>query len=147
MAAVATNMQLYTQSIFMGIFFVIFSGSAWVFIGKWGWGGSGVVAANVVNMGLRIIWNVYFVKNFFVEKEVVFNIKNALPSSFSTIAATLVPYLLNARLTNGYLERYGILGELLSVGVVGVVLVSHIGIVERKFLKECWVMIKHGRSQ
>ncbi|KAH7118985.1 Rft protein-domain-containing protein [Dendryphion nanum] len=143
-AAVATNKQLYTQSIFMGVFFLLFSGSAWIFIGNWGWGGSGVVAANVVNMGLRIVWNIWFVKKFFSEKGVAFEIRDVLPGAISIAGASLVPYVLRRRPWEVHVGKYGVWGELVAVGAVGALLVVHVGIAERKFLIECWNMMRRG---
>lgn len=141
-AAVATNKELYTQSVFMGAFFVLFAGSAWFFVGQLGWGGSGVVAANTVNMALRIIWNTRFTTQFFKNRNVEFKISEALPSIYSTGAAVLVPSLLKFRPGKEYLGRYGLLGELVSVAAVAVVFVTYVLLCERHFLKGCYYMLR-----
>lgn len=64
-AAVADNKQLYTQSIWMSGFFVAFAGSAYLFLRVLELGAKGLVWANCVNMGCRIVFNIGFVREFF----------------------------------------------------------------------------------
>jgi hypothetical protein len=144
-AAVATNKELYIQSIFMGVFFALFAGSAWFFIGQLGWGGSGVVAANSVNMGLRIVWNLWFIKGFFRDRRVDFSLSDAAPSPFSIAGAVLVPSLGTLRPGARYLARYGVLGELVSVGSVAAVMVVYVLLFERHFLMECYGLMRPSR--
>ncbi|KAF2478074.1 Rft-1-domain-containing protein [Lindgomyces ingoldianus] len=146
-AAVATNAELHTQSLSMGAFFACFAGSAWVFIAVLGWGGSGVVAANTVNMGLRILWNCWFIKRFFTQRGLEFRMKDALPSMYSTAAAVVVPSLLKMSPKPKVLGKYGLVGELAYVGVFAVALVVVVGAAERGFLRECWGMVKPEREE
>jgi len=64
-AAVANSAQLYTQSVWMGAFFALFAGAAYVFVRVLGFGAVGLVWANCVNMGCRIVFNLVFVRRFF----------------------------------------------------------------------------------
>lgn len=64
-SAVATNAELYAQGLWMGFFSVGFAGAAWLFLRIWRLGALGLVWANCVNMGLRIIWGGDFVRRFF----------------------------------------------------------------------------------
>lgn len=64
-SAVATNTELYAQSVWMGAFFAAFAGGAWVFVRVLEWGAKGIVAANIVNMACRIVFNMAFVRRFF----------------------------------------------------------------------------------
>lgn len=64
-AAVATNSDLYRQSLWMSGFFAGFAASAYVFLRVLELGAKGLVWANCVNMGLRILFNLHFVKGFF----------------------------------------------------------------------------------
>ena len=145
-AAVATNKQLYAQSVFMGIFFVFFAGSAWLFIGQLNMGGSGVVLANTVNMGLRIIWNTWFVRRFFRERGVEFNVFGALPSLSALAPLVIVPTLMRARPGFSYVARFGVLGELASTGAVAGFYVLHVLWFERGFLLDCYRMLRPARS-
>ncbi|KAF2007752.1 Rft-1-domain-containing protein [Amniculicola lignicola CBS 123094] len=144
-AAVATNKQLHQQSLFMGGFFVLFAGSAWVFIGQLGMGGRGVVWANCVNMGLRIVWGGVFIKTFFKERGLEFGFGKVMPSAASLAVAVVMPSLLKMRIGGAFLDRYGILGELVGVGGVGGVFVTVVLFFERKFLMECYRMLRPSR--
>jgi hypothetical protein len=145
-AAVATNKELYTQSIAMGIFFTVFAGSAWFFIGQLELGGSGVVLANTVNMGLRIVWNTWFIKMFFGQRGSEFNLAETLPSITSLAPLIIVPTLMQLQPGIGFLGRFGVFGELVSMGAVGGVYVLHVLFFERHFLLECYRMLRPSRS-
>ncbi|KAF1919347.1 Rft protein-domain-containing protein [Ampelomyces quisqualis] len=111
-AAVATNKELYAQSVAMGVFFTIFAGSAWFFIGQLELGGKGVVLANTVNMGLRIVWNTWFIKNFFGRRGSNFSLSKTLPSITSLAPFVVVPTLMQMRPGISFLRRFGLLGEI-----------------------------------
>jgi oligosaccharide translocation protein RFT1 len=70
-AAVATNSELYTQSLLMGIFFGGFAGAAYVFLHVLQLGAQGLVYSNCVNMGLRIIFNTWFISGYFARNQQV----------------------------------------------------------------------------
>jgi hypothetical protein len=145
-AAVATSKQLYAQSVAMGVFFAIFAGSAWFFISQLELGGSGVVLANTVNMGLRIVWNTWFINKFFDERDSTFKLVQALPSVTSLAPGIVVPMLMKMRPGIGFLKRFGVLGELVSMGAVGGLYVLHVLFFERGFLVECYRMLRPPRS-
>lgn len=144
-AAVATNKELYTQSVSMGFFFVAFAGSAWFFIGQLALGGSGVVFANTINMALRIMWNTWFVRRFFGERQTSFRLSDTLPSITSLAPAITIPALMQMRPGFQYLERFGVLGELVSMGAVAGVYCAHVLFFERQFLLECYQMLRPAR--
>lgn len=144
-AAVATSKELYGQSVAMGVFFAIFAGSAWFFIGQMELGGSGVVLANTVNMGLRIVWNTWFIKKFFRQRGSSFKLSELMPSVMSLAPAIFVPTLMQLRPGISVLERFGVLGELVSIGAVGGVYVVHVLFFERQFLIDCYVMLRPSR--
>jgi hypothetical protein len=144
-AAVATNKELYAQSISMGIFFALFAGSAWIFIGKLEMGGNGVVLANAVNMGLRIVWNTWFIKRFFAQKGSAFSVIETLPSVTAVAPAVLIPTLMRTKPGFNFLARLGSLGELVSMGAVGGVYVLYVLFFERKFLIDCYRMLRPSR--
>lgn len=70
-AATADQSELYTQSFWMGGFFAAFAGSAYLFLRVLGLGAKGLVWANCVNMGCRIVFNLGFVKRFFARNRQV----------------------------------------------------------------------------
>ncbi|KAH7075208.1 Rft protein-domain-containing protein [Paraphoma chrysanthemicola] len=145
-AAVATNKELYAQSVAMGIFFAFFASSAWFFIGQLEMGGSGVVLANTVNMALRIVWNSWFIKSFFGQRGSDFGFFDVLPSITSLAPAIVIPTLMQMRPGIGFLGRFGVLGELASMGSVGGVYVLHVLFFERRFLFDCYQMLRPSRT-
>jgi hypothetical protein len=145
-AAVATNKQLYAQSISMGFFFAAFAGSAWFFLGQLQLGGSGVVLANTVNMALRIIWNTWFINRFFDQSGTPFRLLDALPSFTSLASAGIVPTLMKARPGFKYLARFGVFGELVSMGAVAGLYAVQVLFFERQFLLECYRMLRPARA-
>jgi hypothetical protein len=146
-AAVATNKELYKQSVSMGVFFVIFAGSAWFFIAQMELGGSGVVLANTVNMGLRIAWNTWFIKKFFGQRSLTFKVSATLPSVTALAPSVVIPALMRMRPGFVYLARFGVLGELASVGAVGGLYVLHVLFFERTFLLDCYRMLRPPQQQ
>lgn len=147
-AAVATNKELYAQSVSMGFFFAAFAGSAWFFLGQLQLGGSGVVLANTVNMALRIIWNTWFINRFFGRKNnnTSFRLLDALPSIPSLAPAAVIPTLMQLRPGYKYLTRFGVLGELVSMGAVAGLFVGHVLFFERQFLIDCYRMLRPARA-
>ncbi|KAF9701403.1 hypothetical protein EKO04_001125 [Ascochyta lentis] len=145
-AAVATNKELYAQSISMGFFFAAFAGSAWFFIGHLELGGSGVVLANTVNMALRILWNTWFIRRFFNRREISFKLSDTLPSITSLAPAVIVPTLMQVRPGFKYLARFGVFGELVSMGAVAGLFALHVLFFERRFLLDCYRMLRPARS-
>ncbi|KAH7356300.1 Rft protein-domain-containing protein [Pyrenochaeta sp. MPI-SDFR-AT-0127] len=145
-SAVATNKELHAQSISMGLFFVLFGASAWLFVEQLELGGNGVVLANSVNMGLRIIWNTWFIKSFFGRRGSEFSVLETLPSLAAWAPAVIVPTLMQTKPFFGYLARFGILGELVSTGLVGGFYVLHVLWFEQHFLLDCYRMLRPSRT-
>ena len=144
-AAVATNKQLYAQSISMGFFFAAFAGSSWFFLGQLQLGGSGVVLANTVNMALRIIWNTWFINRFFGKQDTPFRLLDTLPSVTSLAPAAIIPALMRMKPGFSYVSRFGVFGELVSMGAVAVLFAVHVLIFERRFLIECYRLLRPAR--
>ena len=64
-AATASTKDLRDQTIWMAGFSALFGASAWLFLSVLKLGAEGFIWANCVNMGLRIAFNLYYVKGFF----------------------------------------------------------------------------------
>jgi oligosaccharide translocation protein RFT1 len=73
-AATASTKDLHWQSIWMGAFSAGFAASAYVFLRVLQLGAKGLVWANCVNMGLRIVFNLYFVGSYFKRSGYVSNL-------------------------------------------------------------------------
>ncbi|KAF1809005.1 Rft-1-domain-containing protein [Eremomyces bilateralis CBS 781.70] len=139
-AAVANKQQLYRQSVYMGLFFAAFAGSAFLFLHTWSLGGHGVVYANCLNMGLRIFWNISFIKDFFNHRKLSFTISTSLPSYGSQgIAIAFWALLRNRRLYASTL-----LGSLVRVGLAVGVYLALLLLFERTFL---WGLVQNIRGQ
>jgi len=143
--AVATTSELYAQSVSMGVFFAFFAASAWFFITQQQLGGSGVVLANTVNMGLRAIWNLAFIKRFFGRRASGFRVLATLPSLTAAAPAVVVPAMMRTRPGIGYLARLGVVGEVVSMGAVGALYAVHVLWCERQFLLGCYRMLRPAR--
>jgi oligosaccharide translocation protein RFT1 len=64
-AATASTKDLRNQSFWMGVNFVVFAGSAYLFLRVWELGAQGLVFANCVNMALRIVFNLRYIRSYF----------------------------------------------------------------------------------
>ncbi|KLP20768.1 oligosaccharide transporter [Fusarium fujikuroi] len=80
-ASVATEAEVHIQSVWMGAFSVIFAASAFLFMRIYPLGAIGLVLANIINMGCRIIWSGAFIKRFFRRHGTDFKIKSLIPES------------------------------------------------------------------
>jgi oligosaccharide translocation protein RFT1 len=145
-AAVATTSELYTQSVYMGFFFIFFAASAWFFIGQLGWGGSGVVAANTVNMALRIVWNVVFIEKFFQRRGVNTRLGEIMNAPLTVAVAVGMVGVLRADVGKQMFGEYGMLGELVRVGSLSAAFVVGALFLERRFLIECYRMARPASS-
>ncbi|KAF3923487.1 hypothetical protein ABW21_db0208468 [Orbilia brochopaga] len=63
--SVATPAQLRRQSGWMVVFSVVFAAASWGFVRWLAMGADGLVWANCVNMGMRIVWSVVFINGYF----------------------------------------------------------------------------------
>jgi len=70
-SATASTKELRGQSVWMGVFFVGFAGSAYVFLKVLEMGAKGLVLANCVNMAMRIMFNTSFVRGYFAKRTLV----------------------------------------------------------------------------
>ncbi|KAK6434894.1 Oligosaccharide translocation protein rft1 [Oleoguttula sp. CCFEE 5521] len=118
-AATASTKDLRRQSIWMGVFFAGFAGSAYAFMRVLGHGAEGLIYANCVNMGLRIVFNLDYVKSYFSERKIDFDMASLLPTPYAIAATAVVPVVLSQ--TQKYGAAYGLLGELVRVGGIGAV--------------------------
>lgn len=85
-ASVASEAQVHKQSGWMGAFSIAFAASAYLFMRVFPLGAVGLVFANIINMACRILWSGVFIKRFFTEHGVDFNIRSLLPESTMTVS-------------------------------------------------------------
>ncbi|OQO15444.1 hypothetical protein B0A51_16891 [Rachicladosporium sp. CCFEE 5018] len=131
-AATASTKDLRRQSIWMGVFFAGFAGSAYAFMRMLGHGAEGLIYANCVNMVLRIVFNLDYVKSYFTERKIDFDMASLLPTPYAIAATAVVPVALSQ--TQKYGTAYGLLGDLLRVGGIGAVFAGFVAYSERQVL-------------
>ena len=136
-AAVASTKELHAQSVAMGVFFVGFAGAAYVLLHVLQLGAQGLVYSNCVNMALRIVFNVGFIKSYFKQQGEVssvskpemlcltdrsqdFDFAAVIPNGLTLAVAAAAAGVLRAPL--GFLPFEGFLAELVQVGAVSGVL-------------------------
>ncbi|KAE9975477.1 Chitobiosyldiphosphodolichol beta-mannosyltransferase [Venturia inaequalis] len=144
-AAVATNSELHTQSVLMGVFFAGFAGASYLFLHVWQMGALGLVYANCVNMLLRIIFNLNFIKSFFKRNEDSFGFSSTLPSGPSIAAGVAVASILRSPMqlwdTNSFLVNLVCTGVI--SGILGVLLLYF----ERDYIIYCYRTLRPQRLQ
>lgn len=114
--SVATAAQLRRQSMWMGVFSLLFAVAGCGFVSTLGWGAQGLVAANVVNMACRIYWSGSFIAVYFGEKGVRTGWVGVLPSTMSISAAMVVATV--ARSTFGSENIHKEVAGLAALGAV-----------------------------
>ncbi|KAF2742692.1 oligosaccharide translocation protein RFT1 [Sporormia fimetaria CBS 119925] len=143
-SAVATSRHLHIQSVSMALFFGLFAASAWFFVGHLGWGGSGVVAANCVNLGARAVWNVVFIHQWFKERGVSVPWRDVWPRTWSVAGAVTVPGLLSGAipLVVGRVLGTGVVADLVWKGYLAGMLGLFVVASERAFLERAWGIVR-----
>ncbi|KAK6505012.1 Oligosaccharide translocation protein rft1 [Arthrobotrys musiformis] len=140
--SVATTEDLKRQSMWMLGFSGVFGVASWGFVKVLEMGADGLVWANCVNMGMRILWSVGFIRGYFgkvsggrgveVGKVVPGGLLVAVAVGVGAVARRVVGQ-------RGLLEDY-VKGAGLA-GVVGVVCLYS----ERHFFMECYRLFKRAR--
>lgn len=64
-ASVASEAQVHRQSGWMTAFSLVFAAAGYLFLKVLDWGAVGLVWANGINMGCRIVWAVWFIRGYF----------------------------------------------------------------------------------
>lgn len=67
--SVATPAQLRAQSVWMLLFTALYGAAAWSMLKIFDMGAVGLVAANMLNMALRIVWSAVFIRAWVTENE------------------------------------------------------------------------------
>ncbi|KIW35433.1 uncharacterized protein PV07_02130 [Cladophialophora immunda] len=144
--SVASPAQLRSQSLWMLVFTGIYGVAAWAMLRVWGTGSVGLVGANMVNMGLRILWSSWFLRAWLTQREdesgqkgwaKAMMVRDAVPAK-ATIAVTLL-VMLGLKMGGSFTTPEAGKGQLdlqfLGAWISGVVVLgSTILIAEREFL-------------
>lgn len=100
-ASVASERDVVAQSAWMAGFFAAFAGCAWVSLGVWGMGATGIVGANGVNMALRIVWAVVYSRRWFADRGGQWDVRGALPGSGAVAAAAVAAQVVRRVVVSG----------------------------------------------
>lgn len=88
-ASVATEAEVHVQSVWMMGFSFAFALAGWILMHVLDMGAVGLVAANGINMGCRIVWAVAFIRHYFATKGAPWEARKVLPTSGGVAAAVL----------------------------------------------------------
>jgi oligosaccharide translocation protein RFT1 len=89
-ASVASTGDLAKQSRAMIIFSLVFLGSSWGLV-KWlNMGGEGLVWANCINLGVRIIWSCQFITTWYTARKANVGWNRVLPQIGTVIFSVLI---------------------------------------------------------
>ncbi|EPE04505.1 oligosaccharide translocation protein rft1 [Ophiostoma piceae UAMH 11346] len=146
-ASVATETQVYYQSVWMGLFSLVFAGAGYVCLHVLDGGAVGLVVANIINMTCRIVWCVVFISKYFSTR--------GSAGFFSDTARTLLPHpasSLAAVVTNQAVQRLVVpavgamaqIIQLVKILVVAVPLLLTIAFFERRFFQQCYSFVRGG---
>ena len=94
-SAAATPAELRKQSMWMFAFSAGFVGAGFVSLRVYDLGAKGLVFANAVNMGMRILWSWRFVKTYFQREGVDLTIREFLPTWGTTSSGFGTAWYLN----------------------------------------------------
>ncbi|KIH87581.1 oligosaccharidyl-lipid flippase family [Sporothrix brasiliensis 5110] len=91
-ASVATEAQVYRQSVWMGGFSAVFAAAGYICLRVLDGGAVGLVAANGINMACRIVWCLVFIRRYFAARGISFfgdATSSLMPHPFAVLAAVV----------------------------------------------------------
>ncbi|KAI1029858.1 hypothetical protein LB503_008329 [Fusarium chuoi] len=133
-ASVATEAEVHIQSVWMGVFSVIFAASAFLFMRIYPLGAIGLVLANIINMGCRIIWSGAFIKRFFKRHGTDFKIKSLIPESTLGVSIATAILLKQLKVVDNADQP---IKSLVKIAGSAIPLLLLILVLERHFILEC----------
>ncbi|EWG49896.1 oligosaccharidyl-lipid flippase family protein [Fusarium verticillioides 7600] len=141
-ASVATEAEVHIQSVWMGAFSVIFAVSAFLFMRIYPLGAIGLVLANIINMGCRIIWSGAFIKRFFKRHGTDFKIKSLIPESTLGVSIATAILLRQLKVVDNADQP---IKSLVKIAGSAIPLLLLILVLERHFILECLNSVR-GRN-
>jgi oligosaccharide translocation protein RFT1 len=111
-ASVATTGDLARQSRAMIVFSVIFLAASWGLLRGLGMGGEGLVWANCINLGVRIIWSCKFITKWYAVRNGNVGWNRIFPSKGTMISSVLfgLGVRMGAAHANGFVEAVVLVG-------------------------------------
>lgn len=136
-AATASTTELHRQSFWMTGFSVLFAASAYFFLSVLEMGAQGLVLANCVNMALRIVFNLHYIKGYFGQQQ-AFSISAATTNIYAVAVAVGVASFMPYSGDIAFFQRYELFGDIVRIGGSGVILLLAVVVTEREFLRNCY---------
>lgn len=146
-AAVASPSDLRFQSALMIGYSIAFAGSAYLGLEVLQLGANGLIFANCINMGSRIVYNFAFIKRFFRTYAQGFNFVDAMPKAGSfAVAIAAVAVLRNTDKLKIDMLPSGLFGELLKNGTIAAAFVAVMLAAEREYLLDNYRVFRPSKS-
>lgn len=116
-SAVATPAQIRAQSIWKLAQLAAFAGTSYLALGVWGLGAKGLVLANAVTMGMRVVWSWGFMRRYLdgIGAAEGLNISKMIPTVGSLVVGVSSRWCLRVLLNGGSDVR---LGKLMQCAVI-----------------------------
>jgi oligosaccharide translocation protein RFT1 len=121
-SSVATSSDLARQSRAMVFCSIAFLGTAWTLLKMVEMGGEGLVWANCVNMGVRILWSCNYIRTWYSSKGVIVDWGLAFPARRTAVAAVVIGLVI--RLVSGKADFVGFIPSVTLGGIGGLTLVG-----------------------
>ncbi|KAK4133843.1 Rft-1-domain-containing protein [Trichocladium antarcticum] len=151
-ASVASQQEVNRQSTWMGVFSVVFGAAGVVCLRVLEWGAQGLVVANGVNMLCRVVWCAVFIRRYFTDKGVGFDVLGFVPSPVSLLAGAVTSQVVTRVITSartlgespGTAKEAAV--ELVKVAGVALPFVLVVALSERKFLYSAFHALRGSRQ-
>ncbi|KAK4162430.1 oligosaccharide translocation protein RFT1 [Cladorrhinum sp. PSN259] len=150
-SSVATEREVHKQSLWMAGFSAIFAGAGYLTLRVLDMGATGLVWANAINMGCRILWCWVFIGGWFARNgkgEGGVSVREVMPGpagvGVAAVAGTIVRQVVKSEGVQGL---KGILMELGKVAGVGLPLLAVLVITERRFIMNGIEAIRGRRGE
>ncbi|KAK3898695.1 Rft protein-domain-containing protein [Staphylotrichum tortipilum] len=88
-ASVASEAEVHRQSAWMGVFSAVFAAAGFWFLHVQGWEAHGLVAANQINVVCRIVWCWVFIRRYFAQRGLEFDLLGVTRSAGVSLAAAV----------------------------------------------------------
>ena len=103
-ASVATTADLTRQSRVMIVFSIVFLGASWGLLKGLNMGGEGLVWANCINLGVRIMWSCTFIQTWYTVRSETVGWNRVLPCRGTITSSALIGLGVRMTPVNGFLE-------------------------------------------
>ena len=111
-ASVATTRDLARQSRAMVVFSMVFLAASWGLLKGLGLGGEGLVWANCINLGVRIIWSCSFIISWYTYRNESVRWSRVQPTQGTIVSSVLIGLGIRicARNESGFIETICLVG-------------------------------------